>query len=152
MISLEKIQHEIQELLEHGCMTSQCIKDLTMLYWLEDKMQGREYQQKWAATETPMSREKAQKWTRHMKNADGSSGEHWTYEQTEQVRKREAAEGDPAEFYATMNMLWSDYGEVARKFGVDKPEFWAELSEAFLVDEDAAPEKLERYYRYVVGK
>lgn len=152
MISLEKIQHEIQELLEHGCMTSQCIRDLTMLYWLEDKMQGREHQQKWAVAELPMSREKAQKWTRHMKNADGSSGEHWTYEQTEQVRKRESAEGDPAEFYATMNMLWSDYGEVARKFGVDKPEFWAELSEAFLEDEDAAQGKLERYYRYVVEK
>lgn len=97
-------------------------------------------------------RKKAQEWTREMKNADGSSGEHWTFEQTSQAMKQRGVECDPVEFYATMNMLWSDYGAVAKKYGVDKLEFWAELSKAFLMDEDAEEGKLELYYECIVGK
>ena len=53
--------------------------------------------------------------------------------------------------WATMNMLWSDYHKVAKKHGIDTPAFYADLTEAFLYDEDAdAPEKkLSEYYRNV---
>lgn len=100
----------------------------------------------------PMNREKAQQWVRKMKNADGSTGEHWTYDQTTQVMKQRNIDCDPAEFYATMNMLWSDYGKVAEKFGVSNVEYWAELSKAFLMDKDAEDEKLMLYYECIVKK
>lgn len=100
----------------------------------------------------PMTREKAQQWVRKMKNADGSTGEHWTYDQTTQVMKQRNIDCEPAEFYAAMNMLWSDYGKVAEKFGVSNVEYWAELSKAFLMDKDAEDEKLMLYYECIVKK
>ena len=100
----------------------------------------------------PMNREKAQQWVRKMKNADGSTGEHWTYDQTTQVMKQRNIDCEPAEFYAAMNMLWSDYGKVAEKFGVSNVEYWAELSKAFLMDKDAEDDKLALYYECIVRK
>lgn len=100
----------------------------------------------------PLTREKAQKWVKMMKNADGSTGEHWTYDQTTQVMKQRNIDCEPAEFYAVMNMLWSDYGKVAEKFGVSNVEYWAELSKAFLMDKDAAEDKLALYYECIVKK
>lgn len=100
----------------------------------------------------PMTREKAQHWIRKMKNADGSSGEHWTYDQTTQVMKQRNIDCEPVEFYAVMNMLWSDYGKVAEKFGVSNVDYWAELAKAFLMDMDAEPDKLALYYECIVKK
>ena len=100
----------------------------------------------------PMTKEKAQHWIRSLKNADGSTGEHWTYDQTSQVMKQRNIDCDPVEFYATMNMLWSDYGRVAEKFGVSNVEYWAELSKAFLTDKDAIEDKLSIYYDCIVKK
>lgn len=100
----------------------------------------------------PMTKETAQKWVRKMHNADGSTGEHWSYDQTTQVMKQRNINCDPAEFYAVMNMLWSDYGKVAEKFGVSSVDYWAELAKAFLMDQDAMEDKLALYYECVVKK
>lgn len=58
-----------------------------------------------------------------------------------------------AAFFAAMNMMYSDYCAVARMFGVDRPDFYAQLAKAFLLDKDAGEpeEKIERYWRYVAG-
>ena len=55
-------------------------------------------------------------------------------------------------FGVTMNMMYSDYYDVARKFGVNVPEFYAELARAFLMDKDGPgpEEKLCAYYRCIV--
>lgn len=147
MITLDKIRKEIAETLEHGCMTSQCVADLMALYYLEDKLGG-------GASEHygHMDINTARDWTKHMHNADGSSGEHWTYEQTSKVLRDKGLDCPPAEFYATINMMWSDYSKVAEKFGVNTVDFWTEMSKAFLMDEDAKPGKLENYYRAIVEK
>ena len=68
------------------------------------------------------------------------------------VMKQRGIDCDPAEFYATMNMLWSDYGAVAKKFGVDSVEYWSELSKSFLKDKDAEDDKLALYYECIVKK
>lgn len=100
----------------------------------------------------PFDRKKAHEWVKKMKNSDGSTGEHWTFEQTSQVMKQRGIDCDPAEFYATMNMLWSDYGAVAKKFGVDSVEYWSELAKSFLMDKDAEKDKLALYYECIVKK
>lgn len=52
----------------------------------------------------------------------------------------------------TMNMMYSDYYPVAVEFGLNRPEFYAALAKAFLLDKDGpgAEEKLLRYYEHVV--
>lgn len=147
MITLDKIRKEIAETLEHGCMTSQCVADLMALYYLEDKLGG-------SASEHygHMDMETARDWTRHMHNADGSSGEHWTYEQTSKVLRDKGLDCSPAEFYAAINMMWSDYAKVAEKFGVNTVDFWSAMAAAFLDDKDAAPGKLLRYYEAIPQK
>ncbi len=55
------------------------------------------------------------------------------------------------EFFVAMNMMYSDYCKVFRKFGVgDKVDFYACMAKAFLDDKDAHTDKLARYYEYVV--
>ncbi len=55
----------------------------------------------------PLTRETAETWVRDMQNADGSNGEHWSYDQTTQVLKQRGIGCEPAEFYAIMNAMWS---------------------------------------------
>ena len=99
-------------------------------------------------------RETAIHWAEHMQNADGSTGPHWTMEQTSAVADASGAGNDIPHwvFGVTMNMMYSDYYDVARKFGVNVPEFYAELARAFLMDKDGPgpEEKLCAYYRCIV--
>lgn len=97
----------------------------------------------------PMDKHTAKEWAEHMKNADDTTGAHWTMEQTEQVMRQYGIQCEPAEFYAVMNMMYSDYCEVFKKFGVNKMDFYAEISKAFICDEDAQPDKTARYYDYI---
>ena len=98
-------------------------------------------------------REPAIHWAEHMQNADGSTGPHWTMEQTSAVADASGAGNDIPHwvFGVTMNMMHSDYYDVARKFGVNVPEFYAELARAFLMDKDGPgpEEKLCAYYRCI---
>ena len=92
-------------------------------------------------------------WAKDMKNMDGSSGAHWSMEDTETVRKtRNINDCKPEDFWITMNMMYSDYQGVAKKYGIDKPEFYADMARGFLMDKDSKQgrEKLEAYYEYVV--
>lgn len=94
----------------------------------------------------------AMEWVNRMENSDKSRGEHFTMEQTERVRKNKGWECDPVEFWVAMNAMWSDGAQTARKFGVDKLEYWAERAKEFLDDEDAVPDKMAKYYKYIVKK
>jgi hypothetical protein len=99
-------------------------------------------------------RETAMQWVEHMENADGTVGPHWTMDQTSAVADASGAGNDIPQwvFGVTMNMMYSDYYDVARKFGVNVPEFYAELARAFLMDKDGPgpEEKLCAYYRCIV--
>jgi hypothetical protein len=44
----------------------------------------------------------------------------------------------------------SDYGKVAKKYGVDKADFYADLAKAWLDDKDAVPGKAMIYYDCIV--
>lgn len=88
---------------------------------------------------------KAQEWTRRMRNADGSSGPHFKPEQAEQIRASQCPHCDRWEFFAALNMMYSDYCEVAKKMGMDKPDFYAHMAKAFIDDDDAGEHKLAKY-------
>ena len=97
-----------------------------------------------------MDRQTAEDWTRRMKNEDGTTGAHWTMEQAEQVMRQHGIQCEPAEFYAALNMLYSDFCEVFKKHGVNKIDFYADMAKAWLGDKDAVSDKLSAYYEYVV--
>lgn len=93
----------------------------------------------------------AEMWVRHMQNSDGSSGAHWDYNQTEQVRQQKGYKCDPVAFYAVMNMMYSDYCQAARDIGCNTVDFYAAMAKAFLEDADAPEDKIERYAECVAG-
>lgn len=99
-------------------------------------------------------REVAKKWAEHMQNADGSTGAHWTMAQADAVADSVGVSHEIPRWAwgVTLNMMYSDYYDVAMQFGLNRPEFYAALAKAFLIDKDApAPEeKLLRYYQNVV--
>ena len=52
----------------------------------------------------------ARRWTEHMENDDGSTGPHWTQEQTAAVAGSVGVHNvAPWVWYAAMNMMYSDY-------------------------------------------
>lgn len=93
------------------------------------------------------------KWTQHMENADGTVGPHWTMEQTSVFADARGIDHDIPRWAwgVTMNMMYSDYYDVAMEFGVNRPEFYAALAKAFLLDKDGpGPErKLMEYYEHI---
>lgn len=103
---------------------------------------------------TEFDRAVAMQWAARMQNADGSTGPHWTMEQTTAVAD---GMGIPAEeiprwaWGVTMNMMYSDYYPVAVEFGLNRPEFYAALAKAFLLDKDAPgpTRKLMEYYEHI---
>jgi len=96
-------------------------------------------------------KEQAEEWVKSMRNADGSTGAHWSLEQIKPVMAQKNIQCDPYEFYAVVNMLYSDYSKVFRKYGIgEKPDFYAELAKAFIDDEDAAEDKVALYYECIV--
>ena len=87
----------------------------------------------------------AMMWVEKMKGADGTTGAKYKPEQAEQMRTAHCPECKKWEFYVAVNMMYADYCAVAKKLGVDKPDFYAHMAKAFLCDEDAGEHKLEKY-------
>ena len=99
------------------------------------------------------TKEDAEHWTAKMENEDGTTGAHWTMEQTGQVAAIAGAHYAPWVWYAALNMMYSDYYAVAAKYGLDRPEFYADLAKAFLDDKDAGgPEQKSAAYYHGIAK
>lgn len=100
-----------------------------------------------------INKEKAEKWVKHMRT-DGHKGEMWTMEDAKELAKPYGiTEGQELiDFYSALNMVYSDYCDVAKEWGVDDEAYYAALACAFLYDEDgkAPSEKIAAYYKYVV--
>ena len=86
----------------------------------------------------------------HIRNGDGRTGPHWSIDQTNKLLEKKQLDCEAHEFWAAMNMLYSDYGDAAKKFGVDNADFFACMAEAFLDDDDAVEDKLAVYYDCIV--
>lgn len=73
-------------------------------------------------------------------------GEHWTLEQTEQVKKDYGYSDIPVnEFNLVMNMAYSDYKDVFE----DNLDLYAKFSKAFIKDEDAKEGKVFTYFNEI---
>lgn len=99
-----------------------------------------------------LSKADAESWVSRMKNSDGTIGAHWTFEQTQDVAKQRNITCDPNDFWAVMNMMYSDYCQVAKRQSVDTPGFYADMAKAFIEDADAADGKAYLYWDCIADK
>ena len=76
-----------------------------------------------------------------LKNKDGTEGEHWNYDTTEKVLFSRKYDFDEADWYYTLNMIYSDYYKSGRS-----DDTYIELANDFLSDEDAPEGKAKKYY------
>lgn len=68
------------------------------------------------------------------------------------VAKQRNITCDPNDFWAVMNMMYSDYCQVAKRQSVDTPGFYADMAKAFLEDADAADGKAYLYWDCIADK
>ena len=87
----------------------------------------------------------AKEWVKHM-----NPPARWTMDQVTAVMRQQGYTHKPCEFYAVMNALASDYGKTMAKYGVDRPDVWADLAHDWLCDMDAEDGKVGRYWRDIV--
>lgn len=112
------------------------------------------YKEGWGKKE--LSDEELKSWVKEMHNEDGTTGEKYNVEQTTALAKQHGVvlgdEVSEHEWWATVNAMYSDYCKTAKKYGIDKPDYYADLAKDFLFDEDAveAKEKLYSYYHNIV--
>lgn len=48
--------------------------------------------------------------------------------------------------------MYSDYAATAKRYGIHSPDFYADMAADFIRDADAAPDKVQKYLRYIVRK
>lgn len=103
---------------------------------------------------TKLSKRELKRYERELINADGTQGAH--FKDMQQILNAAQQVGakydgyDETDFCFVMNMLYSDYCAVVRKFVPPEREmlFYAELAKAWL-DDDDAPEGSEKLYLYI---
>ena len=104
-----------------------------------------------------MTREMAEEWINSMEGSDPAKqhGGKWTMEQIKPIAQKYGVptEGERFwEFYAVMNAMYSDYYTVAKKYNVLSPDFFADLSMAFINDKDAVENKAAMYYECIAKR
>ena len=92
----------------------------------------------------------AKEWTQKLRNEDGTKGEHWSMEQVKKLMTQRGVEYNTAEVYAIMNVLYSDYCKVFKKYGFNSPEAYFDLALAWINDTDAVDDKAMMYYECIV--
>lgn len=105
-----------------------------------------------------LTKQEMKEWEKDLVNDDGSRGAHFTDEQIDQAARSIGIE--PKEFgdgvlCVITNSMYADYCSAARKFGVDRIEFYIELAKAFLKDKDFdgdGAEKAFLYYTFIVSQ
>ena len=105
-ITIPNIEKEIQDILTNGWM---CRDDLKKLVLLGEAMEMLGH------VDREFTEADAKEWVSHM-DPPG----RWTMEQTTAVMHSMGYDHRPCIFFAVMNMMWSDYGAVVKRHGVDK--------------------------------
>lgn len=155
------LEDQLEQAMNGPC-SAQTVYDAAALITVLDEMRRREGElvkthHHEAVVAAPVSAKKhltlseAEAWT-HGMHSGTTHGPRWSYRDIRQYAPTWGVhdEHDVIALYAVINAMWSDYHEVAAKYGVDKADFYADLAKAFLHDEDAVPGKAMIYYDCIV--
>ena len=137
-ITKANIESEITKMLEHSPMTFDNLERYVLLCKAMKYIDH---------TDREFTEADAIEWVKHM-----DPPARWTMDQTTAVMRQRGYNNKPCEFYAVMNMLWSDYGKTVAKHGTDTVDFWAEMAHNFIDDNDAVDMKVGRYWRDIVKR
>lgn len=102
----------------------------------------------------PLDKQKVMELVEEMEDDDGVRGGKYTWHQVQQYAMNIGITGQQRllEMYWAMNAMYADYHKAAKKFGVDKPEFYAHMAKCFLEDPDAVDNKVEEYVKHIVKR
>lgn len=106
-----------------------------------------------------MTEQDIEKWEHSLINSDGTKGPHFRKDQIEQAARQTGINpsqfGNEKVFGLIMNAMYADYCGVAKKYGVDRPDYYADMSKAFLDDKDykgKGEEKAWLYYKCIASE
>ena len=128
---------EMREVLEDAITSLKTIDQMRYL--------NAEYRLHCIAHHGHLGEHAAKCWVGKMRNKDGTSGGHWTWDQTEQVRKERASAYEASDWYAVLNMMYSDY--YSAKYDTLA---YVEMAKDWLADSDVGEKKTLKYYYFVV--
>lgn len=102
-----------------------------------------------------LTEEDAMEWNSHMVNQDGTTGPHWSTEETNELARALGVEFthiSPWCWNVCCNMMYSDYFNVAMEFNTNTPSWYGQLARDFLFDPDGLPPKTKlcSYFRNLV--
>lgn len=141
-MTLAWIESQIEQELERG-NTPDAVRDLAAL------VEAREYLHGKRCTHGELTADKAAKWVDGMRNVDAEhpKGAMWSQTATDPLAEKRGFDTaqEKSEFWAVINMMYSDYATVASRHGVDKPDYYADMAAAWMHDKDAAPNKTSAY-------
>lgn len=103
-----------------------------------------EYQMHKMAYGDHLTEEEAKAWVSNMDNKDGTKGAHWTWDQVMQVMKDKNLTCNAADFYAALNMMWSDYSNPRLD-----TDMYIQLAKDWMHDKDIGDCKTLKYYMYL---
>lgn len=96
----------------------------------------------------------AREWVDSMESNDRNhpKGGKWQPEQLKELAKKHGVPTSGKEwweFYAMVNAMYSDYSEVAKRYNITSPDFYALMALAFIHDKDAVEDKVQKYWEYI---
>lgn len=96
-----------------------------------------------------LTEEIATSWVSGLKNTDPEHpiGAKWSMETVKPMAMKHGftTHEKQLEFWAVMNMMYSDYAETAKKHGVSTMDFYADMAKAWMRDKDAVEHKTAAY-------
>lgn len=144
---LANIKHALDEIIRHGSPEDMHrVEDLFLATYTASDEPTRKHvfhHLHKIAYGPHLSRDMADDWTSHMLNKDGSTGPHWSYDQTSPLAEHRNKE----DFFAVLNMMWSDYFSPALT-----QQNYISLARDFIDDKDAGDDKTLKYYCEIAKK
>lgn len=96
-----------------------------------------------------LTEEMASSWVGKMKNADPehTTGAKWSRETIKPIAAKHGftTPEKQLEFWTVMNMMYSDYADIAKKHGVSTLDFFGDMAKAWMKDPDAVKHKTAAY-------
>lgn len=96
-----------------------------------------------------LTEEIATAWVEDLENTDPDhpTGPKWTREAIKPIAMKHGftTPEKQLEFWAVINMMYSDYAETAKKHGVSTMDYYADMAKAWMSDKDAVEHKTAAY-------
>ena len=157
-ITIDWIDEQIRREEERGNIPS-AINDLASLAIVRKHLMETGHGEHHYTHRHGLTEAEAREWVHGMEAADKNckSGGKWSWEDAQRVAKERGIhpEGQMMiDFYAALNMVYSDYCKVAREHNVCNEEFFTDMAMAFLFDRDAIDptDKICMYHKYLVKR